>query len=49
MSVLAWIVLSLISGFIDSKLVNKTGEGLTYGLVNWGLLSFGKAAPPGPK
>ena len=28
MSILAWIVLGLISGFIASKLVNKTGEGL---------------------
>src|ERR1700682_71939 len=43
MSILAWIVLSLISGLIDSKLVNKTDEGLTYGLVNWGLLALGKA------
>jgi uncharacterized membrane protein YeaQ/YmgE (transglycosylase-associated protein family) len=28
MSVLAWIVLGLIAGFIGSKLVNKTGEGV---------------------
>jgi uncharacterized membrane protein YeaQ/YmgE (transglycosylase-associated protein family) len=28
MSFLAWIVLGLIAGFIGSKLVNKTGEGL---------------------
>ena len=28
MSFLAWIVLGLISGFIASKLVNKTGEGV---------------------
>jgi len=28
MSVLAWIVLGLIAGFIGSKLVNKTGEGI---------------------
>jgi uncharacterized membrane protein YeaQ/YmgE (transglycosylase-associated protein family) len=27
MSILAWIVLGLIAGFIGSKLVNKTGEG----------------------
>jgi len=27
MSVIAWIVLGLIAGFIGSKLVNKTGEG----------------------
>jgi uncharacterized membrane protein YeaQ/YmgE (transglycosylase-associated protein family) len=28
MSILAWIVLGIISGFIASKLVNKTGSGL---------------------
>lgn len=28
MSILAWIVLGLLAGFIGSKLVNKTGEGL---------------------
>lgn len=28
MSILAWIVLGLIAGFIGSKIVNKTGEGL---------------------
>jgi uncharacterized membrane protein YeaQ/YmgE (transglycosylase-associated protein family) len=28
MSILAWIVLGLISGFIASKVINKTGEGL---------------------
>jgi len=28
MSILAWIVLGLIAGFIGSKLVNKQGEGL---------------------
>jgi uncharacterized membrane protein YeaQ/YmgE (transglycosylase-associated protein family) len=28
MSILAWIVLGLIAGFIGSKLVNKKGEGL---------------------
>jgi len=28
MSILAWLVLGLISGFIASKLVNKSGEGL---------------------
>jgi uncharacterized membrane protein YeaQ/YmgE (transglycosylase-associated protein family) len=27
MSILAWIVLGLISGFIASKIVNKSGEG----------------------
>ncbi len=28
MSVIAWIILGLIAGFIASKIVNKTGEGL---------------------
>jgi uncharacterized membrane protein YeaQ/YmgE (transglycosylase-associated protein family) len=28
MSLLAWIVLGLIAGFIGSKIVNKRGEGL---------------------
>lgn len=28
MSILAWVILGLISGFIASKLVNKTGEGV---------------------
>src|SRR5271170_7535851 len=28
MSFLAWIVLGLIAGFIGSKIVNKSGEGL---------------------
>jgi uncharacterized membrane protein YeaQ/YmgE (transglycosylase-associated protein family) len=27
MSIIPWIVLGLIAGFIGSKLVNKTGEG----------------------
>lgn len=28
MSIISWIVLGLIAGFIGSKLVNKSGEGL---------------------
>jgi uncharacterized membrane protein YeaQ/YmgE (transglycosylase-associated protein family) len=28
MSILAWIILGLISGFIGSKLVNKSGDGI---------------------
>ena len=28
MSILTWIVLGLLAGFIGSKLVNKTGEGV---------------------
>ena len=33
MSILAWIILGLIAGFIGSKLVNKTGEGLLLDVV----------------
>jgi uncharacterized membrane protein YeaQ/YmgE (transglycosylase-associated protein family) len=28
MSILAWIILGLLAGFIGSKLVNKSGEGV---------------------
>ena len=28
MSIIAWIVLGLVAGFIGSKIVNRTGEGL---------------------
>ena len=33
MSFIGWIVLGLISGFIASKIVNKTGEGLILDIV----------------
>jgi uncharacterized membrane protein YeaQ/YmgE (transglycosylase-associated protein family) len=33
MSILAWIVLGLISGFIASKIVNKAGEGVILDIV----------------
>lgn len=33
MSILAWIVLGLIAGFIASKIVNKSGEGLIMDIV----------------
>jgi uncharacterized membrane protein YeaQ/YmgE (transglycosylase-associated protein family) len=33
MSILAWIVLGLIAGFIGSKLVNKSGEGVFLDIV----------------
>ena len=33
MSILAWIVLGLIAGFIGSKIVNRTGEGLLLDIV----------------
>lgn len=33
MSFIAWIVLGLIAGFIASKIVNKTGEGMILDIV----------------
>ena len=33
MSVIGWIVLGLIAGFIASKIVNKQGEGLIMDIV----------------
>ncbi|WP_394762257.1 GlsB/YeaQ/YmgE family stress response membrane protein [Phenylobacterium sp.] len=33
MSILAWIVLGLIAGFIASKIVNRTGSGLVMDLL----------------
>src|ERR1700730_3733408 len=33
MSILAWIVLGLVAGFLGSKLVNKTGEGFFLDIV----------------
>jgi uncharacterized membrane protein YeaQ/YmgE (transglycosylase-associated protein family) len=33
MSILAWMVLGLIAGFISSKIVNKAGEGFLLDIV----------------
>ena len=33
MSIIAWIVLGLVSGFIASKVVNKSGEGVVLDIV----------------
>ena len=33
MSILGWIILGLIAGFIGSKIVNKSGEGLVLDIV----------------
>jgi len=47
MSILSWIVLGLIAGFIASKLVNKTGEGIlldiALGIVGAVILGLGRA------
>jgi uncharacterized membrane protein YeaQ/YmgE (transglycosylase-associated protein family) len=56
MSFIAWIVLGLISGFIASKLVNKTGEGFLLDIVlgivgalvgGWLFNEFGMAGVTG--
>ena len=33
MSIIAWLILGLLAGFIGSKLVNKSGEGLLLDIV----------------
>ena len=33
MSIIGWLILGLIAGFIASKLVNKSGEGLILDIV----------------
>ena len=33
MGIIAWLILGLISGFIASKIVNKSGEGLVMDIV----------------
>jgi uncharacterized membrane protein YeaQ/YmgE (transglycosylase-associated protein family) len=33
MSILAWVVLGLLAGFIASKIVNKRGEGVVLDIV----------------
>ncbi len=33
MSIIAWIVLGLIAGFLASKIVNRTGEGVILDII----------------
>ena len=33
MSILAWLVVGLIAGFLASKVINKTGEGMIMDIV----------------
>jgi uncharacterized membrane protein YeaQ/YmgE (transglycosylase-associated protein family) len=56
MSFIAWIVLGLIAGFIASKLVNKTGEGMLMDILlgvvgavvgGWLFNAFGMAGVSG--
>jgi uncharacterized membrane protein YeaQ/YmgE (transglycosylase-associated protein family) len=56
MSILAWIVLGLIAGFLGSKIVNKTGEGIFLDIIlgivgavvgGWLFAKFGAAGVTG--
>ena len=56
MSILAWIVLGLVAGFIGSKIVNKSGEGLFLDIIlgivggvvgGWLFEFFGKTGVTG--
>jgi uncharacterized membrane protein YeaQ/YmgE (transglycosylase-associated protein family) len=56
MSFIAWIVLGLLAGFVASKLVNKTGEGMLMDIVlgivgavvgGWLFNAFGMAGVSG--
>ena len=56
MSLLAWIVLGLVSGFIASRLINRTGEGVILDIVlgivgavvgGWLFNTFGMAGVTG--
>ena len=56
MSIIAWIVLGLIAGFIGSKIVNKRGDGLVRDILlgiigavvgGWLFHAFGAAGVTG--
>jgi uncharacterized membrane protein YeaQ/YmgE (transglycosylase-associated protein family) len=56
MSILGWIVLGLIAGFIASKIVNREGEGVVLDIVlgivgavigGWLMATFGEAGITG--
>jgi uncharacterized membrane protein YeaQ/YmgE (transglycosylase-associated protein family) len=56
MSIFAWIILGLVAGFIGSKLVNKSGEGLILDIIlgiigavvgGWLFNKFGAAGVSG--
>ena len=56
MSVIAWIVLGLIAGFIASKIVNKSGDGMFLDIIlgiigavvgGWLFHTFGMAGVSG--
>jgi uncharacterized membrane protein YeaQ/YmgE (transglycosylase-associated protein family) len=56
MSILAWLVLGLIAGFLGSKIVNKSGEGIFLDIIlgivgavvgGWLFTRFGAAGVTG--
>ena len=56
MSLLAWIILGLIAGFVASKLINRTGEGVVLDILlgivgavvgGWLFNTFGMAGITG--
>jgi uncharacterized membrane protein YeaQ/YmgE (transglycosylase-associated protein family) len=56
MSILAWVILGIVAGFIASKIVNRTGEGLIRDLIlgivgavvgGWIMERFGEAGVSG--
>jgi len=56
MSILAWIILGLVAGFIGSKIVNKRGEGIVLDILlgivgavigGWLFQKFGMAGVTG--
>ena len=56
MSIIGWIVLGLIAGFVASKIVNKTGEGVILDIVlgivgavvgGWLFAAFGASGVTG--
>ena len=56
MSIIAWVVLGIIAGFLGSKIVNRTGEGLIRDLIlgivgaivgGWIFSLFGQAGVTG--
>jgi uncharacterized membrane protein YeaQ/YmgE (transglycosylase-associated protein family) len=56
MSLLAWIILGLVAGFVASKIVNQSGEGFVLDIVlgivgavtgGWVFHAFGRAGVTG--
>ena len=56
MSILAWLILGLIAGFLGSKIVNKSGEGIFLDIIlgivgavvgGWLFARFGAAGVSG--